>query len=336
METIKAYVENIFRALPVTDEIIRAKEEILSNMLDKYNELKANGKSEHEAIGIVISEFGNIDELLEEMNLTSNKTAFEKTSQEAENSDNHTFRMSLIEVQEYLAAYQKAAKVIALGVLLCIIGVSMLILFSQLAEDNIFTSAIQVGGDDIFGLILLFVFIAIAVPLFISSGMSLSKYEPITKGVKLDKETISFLESEKARIQPSFTRNLIIGVLMCVISPIILIGGYGFASNESSYPVVVFLLVISLAVYLLVRSGVRFGSFTMLLTEAQRTPSERKSNTVTGTFCGAIMLIATAIYLYLGFMENKWHYAPGIYAIGGVLCGVVAVIVNGIETAKKK
>ena len=212
----------------------------------------------------------------------------------------------------------------------------MLILFAQLAEDNIFTSGIIVDGDDILGLILLFAFISIAIPLFITSAMNLSKYEAITKGVKLDKETISFLESEKARIQPSFTRNLIIGVLICVISPIILIGGYGFTSNESSYPVVVFLIIISSAVYLLVRSGVHFGSFTMLLTEAQRSPRERQSNTVTGTFCGAIMLIATAIYLYLGFMENKWNYAPGVFAIGGVLCGLVAVIINGIESTKNK
>ena len=330
METIKAYVENIFRALPTTVEITRAKEEILSNMLDKYNELKASGKSEHEAIGIVISEFGNIDELLEEMNLLPEDKIYEK-----QDVDNKTFRMSMKEVQEYLAAYHKAAKTIALGVLLCIVGVSIMIFFEQLVLDQIFTSRLMVDGDDIFGLIILFVFVAVAVCLFISSGMSLSKYEAVSKGVALDKETIAFLESEKARMQPSFTKNLIIGVLMCVISPLILIGGYGFVSDENSMPVVLFLIFIAIAVYILIRSGVPFGCFTTLLTEAKRTPSERKSNNLVGSLCGVIMLAATAIFLYFGFVNSEWHHAPAIYAIGGVLCGIVAVIVNGIESAKK-
>jgi hypothetical protein len=38
-------------------------------MEDKYNELISEGKKENEAIGIVISEFGNLDELAEGLGL---------------------------------------------------------------------------------------------------------------------------------------------------------------------------------------------------------------------------------------------------------------------------
>ena len=44
---------------------------MLRTMEDKYEELKMEGKSENEAIGIVISEFGNIDELIDELGLLS-------------------------------------------------------------------------------------------------------------------------------------------------------------------------------------------------------------------------------------------------------------------------
>ena len=47
------------------------KEEILSNMEEKYRELKKQGHSENEAIGTVISEFGNIDELVRELGILS-------------------------------------------------------------------------------------------------------------------------------------------------------------------------------------------------------------------------------------------------------------------------
>lgn len=338
METIKAYVENVFRTLPDSEEILRTKEEILNNMLEKYNELKAEGKSEHEAVGIVISEFGNIDELLEEMNLlpTEAQSAEKIYTESTSASDNKNPLMSLKEVQEYLASYAKAAKTISLGVVLCILGVSLLLLFQQLSVDNIFRTALVLDGDDLFGLIPLFGFIAVAVGLFIHSGMSLSKYQNVSQGVQLEKETIDYLEATKAGLQPAFTRNLIISVLMCVISPIILIGGYTFVSDESSYPVFIFLCVIAIPVYILVRSGVPFGSITTLLTAGQMTPVDKKSNSITGTICGCIMLLATAIYLYFGFVQNNWDYAPAIYAIGGILCGVAAIIVNGITEASKK
>ncbi len=39
MDTIRNYLDNMFRSLPKTSEMIRLKEEILTNMLDKYHEL---------------------------------------------------------------------------------------------------------------------------------------------------------------------------------------------------------------------------------------------------------------------------------------------------------
>lgn len=338
METIKAYVENVFRTLPENEEILRTKEEILNNMLEKYSELKASGKSEHEAVGIVISEFGNIDELLEEMNLLPKATQAPENTQtdKAFSSSNDSPLMSMKEVQEYLSLYTRAAKAIALGVALCILGVSLLLLFEQLYNDNIFRSVLIMDGDDLFGLISLFLFVAIAVGLFIQSGMSLSKYENVSKGIQLEKETLDYVEATKAGLQPAFTKNLIISVLMCVLSPVILIGGYTFVADECTYPVVVFLAVIAIPVYILVRSGIPMGSITTLLTAQQITPEDKKSNSITGTICGYIMLLATAIFLYFGFVENNWEYAPVIYATGGILCGVAAVIVKGITDVVKK
>ena len=69
MDTIRIYLENMFARLPGTPEIMKLQNDMLHTMEDKYEELKSEGKSENEAIGIVISEFGNIDELLEELGL---------------------------------------------------------------------------------------------------------------------------------------------------------------------------------------------------------------------------------------------------------------------------
>lgn len=69
MDTIAAYLNNMFASLPRTEQTYNLKQDLLANMEEKYHELKKEGKSENEAVGIVISEFGNIDELIEELGL---------------------------------------------------------------------------------------------------------------------------------------------------------------------------------------------------------------------------------------------------------------------------
>ena len=70
METIKNYLDTMFANLPNTNEVHKAKSELYQMMEDKYTELIAEGKSENEAVGTVISEFGNLEELAEELNIT--------------------------------------------------------------------------------------------------------------------------------------------------------------------------------------------------------------------------------------------------------------------------
>ena len=71
MEAIRNYLETMFLNLPNTPEVYKAKNELWQMMEDKYTELKNEGKSENEAVGTVIAEFGNLDELAEDLGITS-------------------------------------------------------------------------------------------------------------------------------------------------------------------------------------------------------------------------------------------------------------------------
>ena len=66
METIRNYLNAMFAGLPDTLEVRRAYEELAAMMEDKYTELIGEGCSENEAVGTVISEFGNLEELAQE------------------------------------------------------------------------------------------------------------------------------------------------------------------------------------------------------------------------------------------------------------------------------
>ena len=47
METIKNYLESMFRGLPLTEKVMKAKSELLQMMEDKYTELIRSGKTEN-------------------------------------------------------------------------------------------------------------------------------------------------------------------------------------------------------------------------------------------------------------------------------------------------
>ena len=69
METIKNYLESMFRGLPLTEKVMKAKSELLQMMEDKYSELIRSGKTENEAVGEVIQNFGNLEDLADELGI---------------------------------------------------------------------------------------------------------------------------------------------------------------------------------------------------------------------------------------------------------------------------
>jgi hypothetical protein len=70
MEIIREYLNSMFASLKDTPEVRKARTELMQMMEDKYNELISEGCSQNEAVGTVISEFGNLDELADELGVS--------------------------------------------------------------------------------------------------------------------------------------------------------------------------------------------------------------------------------------------------------------------------
>ena len=90
MNTLKSYLESMFAKMPNTPEMRRAKDELWQMMEDKYNELLDEGKNENEAVGTVISEFGNLEELSKELGLEK-EFSYQQESTKAEYADEPYF-----------------------------------------------------------------------------------------------------------------------------------------------------------------------------------------------------------------------------------------------------
>ena len=160
MNTIRNYLDNMFRNLPNTEEVRRAKAELLQMMEDKYNELRAEGRSENDAIGTVISEFGNLDELADDLGLNQEVEEEHRLMEIAPRR-----QIGLEEAKDYLRAMAARAFGLALAIALCIVCVTGPIIGS--AGGNI--------GAGI-GVMMMFFMIAVAVCIFIVVGVISAKW----------------------------------------------------------------------------------------------------------------------------------------------------------------
>ena len=67
MNTIRRHLDDIFSKFEETREINDLKEEIYQDLLDRYNEAEAEGKSEEEALKSTLDSMGDLESLLNEM-----------------------------------------------------------------------------------------------------------------------------------------------------------------------------------------------------------------------------------------------------------------------------
>lgn len=66
-ERLRKYVEALFAEAPKTKKAIELRQEIYTNLLDKYKDLKNSGASDEEAYEIVKNSIGNVDELIQSL-----------------------------------------------------------------------------------------------------------------------------------------------------------------------------------------------------------------------------------------------------------------------------
>ena len=92
----------------------------------------------------------------------------------------------------------------------------------------------------------------------------------------------------------------------------------------------VFLLIVDGAVMSFIYAGMQDEKYKLRKYNRNNnpTPEAKKRLNLIGAGCGAIMLLATAVYVALGFARNAWGTAWWVFPVGGILCGALSVILN--------
>lgn len=317
METIRNYLEAMFANMPNTPEVIRAKDELWQMMEDNYEELIAQGKSENEAVGTVISEFGNINDL--DLNLGTevlNQDNIEKRYIDAETA------------KSYIDLKSKRGMRIGIAIMLCITCVIWPILFEGLGAIGMF---VQIG---------------VAVAIFINTAGMMRDYIFIEKTpCYLDYATTNEVADEFRRLQYTLNIRKTIGVLLCAMCWVpaaildeIPVFSSGLLDNLSG---IVLFIMVGTGVFILVQSSSIKESYERLLNindentvsghYTEKTEDKPKYiNKAAQTIMEVFWPLVTCGYLCWSFLTFNWGRSWIVFPIGAA----VFMVLKACLTAK--
>jgi hypothetical protein len=319
MEAIRNYLESMFMNLPDTPEVRKAKTELGQLMEDKYTDLLHSGKTENEAVGTVISEFGNLNEIAGDLGIGS------VVSKTATDDRRH---VTLEEVKAYFTDKGRQAQQTALGVMLCILSPVPTIIFS----DTRYESSL--------GVVLLFIMIAAAVGLFIYSGSMIRDWEFLSqRPCSVDLATTKYTEDEERRARPAYAGMLTAGIALCICSaiPAILLDG-----QENLNPVLdnisgaCVLLFVSVGVFLIILASIRESGYRNILginapgTMGGRYPRAAADDSEYSKTVRIILSVywptVTCCYLIWSFLTRRWDITWIIWPLAAIACKLIEVI----------
>lgn len=245
-------------------------------------------------------------------------------------------RVSMEEASDFLRLKELTAKSIAYATFLCILSPICLLVLGAISEIPEYSLSENVAGG--IGMIVLLVLAAIAVAIFISCGSKTALYEYLEKEIFETEYGISGMVKErKDQYKNTYTKNIIIGSCMCILSFIPLFVGVIINEESDLFSMIMLSVAFVLAgigVVLFIRSGIVWASFEKLLQEGDYSKQKKENNSAIASVSIAYWLITTAIYLGYSLATNNWEYSWIVWVVAGVLYPAIIAIINVL--GKKK
>lgn len=262
----------------------------------------------------------------------------ESVATECDETGSEIRRISMEQAVEFLNLRDIFGGRIAVGVMLCIFCSIPLILLCGAQEAGL----LAVGEDFVSGLgcFILFIFIALAVGVFIHSGMKLQAYEflenePIETAYGVD----SMIRDRKSHYATRHTQLLIGGISLCVLCPTPLFGVVMFVGEENEWAMILavsaLLFMVGIGVLCIVRTCMVWGAFQILLEEEDYTRERKMENKRNNAIAGIYWGLVTAVFLAYSFITESWERSWIIWPVAGVCYGVLEAILRIVRKNKQ-
>lgn len=232
-------------------------------------------------------------------------------------------RLTLAEANEYLAQRKTASVRMAAATFLCIFSVIPLLILGALAEIPSYGISENAAGAA--GLIVLFLFIAAAVAVFLSCSFKNAPYAFLDKEPFDTEYGVTGMVSERQRqYKSTHARCRMIGTMLCILSPVPIFIGMAVGSDLAMILAVcgtLFLAGVGAAVFVV--TSLRWSSMQKILQSGDYSPAEKKRSEHETALSAAYWTLATAVYLAWSFMTGDWKNTWIVWPVAGVLFAAV-------------
>lgn len=218
------------------------------------------------------------------------------------------------EKEVYDSFMNKFSMSISLAIMLILIGATLLLTILGFNIDN-----------DMFGIVILLIFVVFSVPIFIVKGIEMENFK--TKYPKLSniysQEEIDSYNKKFAKMIAMSISIILIGVVVMMTTIALKIFDY-----SSTFPVSILMCFISVAVPLLVNTGIQKDKYDIEKYNKENSMYSKDELDKVGAYCGVIMLVATIIYFLISFIFNIWEISWIVFPVGGMICGIVSILLK--------
>lgn len=250
-------------------------------------------------------------------------------------ADSTVRRVSMEEANAFLDLCWRQAPGFARAVSLCVLSpIPLLMIRSRTGEGP------AADAGTIIGVVILLVMVAAAVVTFLRQGMEKKDYEYLEQeDIETAYGVSGMVKEKQAAYRESYTRAIVIGVVLDILSAVPVMLG-ALAANHSSEPeriilscVSLLLAMVAVATYLFVRVGTVQGAFERLLEEGDYTRAGKRVGR--SPLIPAYWCLVTAGYLLWSFLTKAWEWTWLVWPVAGVFFGVLVSILKAAQQKKQ-
>lgn len=350
MNVIHAYLETMFSPYPQTPRMLEAKTELQAMMEDAYQGFVAKGASHNEAVGRVITDFGNLDELAPVLGISGEiapqlgpgSPAAQPVSAPAAPAASQYPAITIEAAQGLADAQHRTRYRLAISVALFVMAAIPLIVLTTAASSGVLALSENVAS--VTGLLMLGVVVALGVVTIIGVNRELAPFKSIREGRFSRNPVVTGWAEDLAKThERGRIAALQISVVCWVLSPapvLLLTLIPRNATHQDFWSVLGVagtLTMVALGLLILLPASWA-NSVLETVTKGGRRPDEieDEENSIVGVIASFYWPLVVAIYLAWSFIGDAWGRSWIIWPICGVLFGALAGGISGIESYRRR